>query len=214
VSVFTGGPLPPAAVQSIVTTAQSQDQYNAAVTEDPAGSNCNPYTAYFGRGSTTGCAIGLSSEEWCSDFAQWVWTTSGIDTTGINGWSFTFVDWGEARTGAWKPGPTNNPEPGDAVVWGDMASGYGAHVGIVVGVANGQIDVVSGNAGPPIDASGTVDKVWDSGYFDPSTSTVAGYPILGYVSPTGWTGYAPAAEAHVLSPSQLGTAIATQDGGK
>jgi hypothetical protein len=95
-----------------------------------------------------------------------------------------------------------------------MATGYGAHVAIVVGVAGGKIDVVSGNAGPPIDPSGTVDKVWDSGYFDPSASTVAGYPILGYVSPTGWTGYAPAAEAHSLSPSQLAKAIATQDGGK
>ena len=41
---------------------------------------------------------------------------------------------------------------------------------------DGAIDVVSGNAGLPIDAAGDVDTVWESGDFNPATSTVAGYP--------------------------------------
>lgn len=214
VSVFAAGPLPPSTIQSIVNNAESQDQYNLAVVEDPPGSNCNIYSGYFGRGSTAGCAPGTSSEEWCSDFAEWVWLASGIDTSGITGWSFTFVDWGESRVGAWKPGATNDPEPGDAVVWGDMASSYGDHVGIVIGVSDGMIDVVSGNSGPPIDAAGDVDAVWETGYFDPATSTSDGYPIIGYVSPTGWTGFNARPAASAMSPSDLAPLIATQDGGK
>ena len=217
VHVYVAGPPPPAVVQQIVSLAEGADQLNAGVVETPPGSNCNPYTAYFGRGSATGCASGTSAEEWCSDFAQWVWAAAGINTTGINGWALTFVEWGEAHAGAWQPGDTNDPEPGDAVVWGDLATQYASHVGIVVGVSQGMIDVVSGNAGPPIDAAGDVDAVWDSGYFDPTTSTASGYPIIGYVSPTGWTGFvqhAAAALAHPLSSTLLAGRIRAQDGGK
>ena len=47
---------------------------------------------------------------------------------------------------------------------------------------DGDIDIVSGNSGP-VDAQGNVVDVWESGYFDPTTATVDGYPILGYVAP-------------------------------
>jgi hypothetical protein len=214
VAVFAAGPPPPAVVGAIVSAAGSQDQNNLAVVENPPGSNCNIYTAFWGRGTTAGCAPGTSAEEWCSDFAQWAWAAAGINTAGINGWAFTFVDWGETHVGAWKPGAANDPEPGDAVVWGDVGSGYASHVGIVVGVSQGMIDVVSGNAGPVIDSAGDVDAVWDSGYFDPTTSTVTGYPIIGYVSPTGWTGFAPSAHPNALSATALRRLIASQDGGK
>jgi hypothetical protein len=214
IAIFAAGPPPPAVLQTIVSDAEGQDQNGLAVVENPPGSNCNIYTAYWGRGTTTGCAPGTSSEEWCSDFAQWVWAAAGINTTGINGWAFTFVGWGEEHAGSWKPGMSNDPEPGDAVVWGDMSTSYAIHVGIVVGVSGGMIDVVSGNSGPTIDQAGDVDAVWDSGYFDPTTSTDGGYPIIGYVSPTGWTGYV--SDAHVSTPWQgsLSKHIATQDGGK
>ena len=180
VHVYVGGP-DPGLPNSIVKLAESQDQYNAAIVENPLDSNCNGYTAYFGRGSSAGCAPGTSSEEWCSDFAQWVWTLNGIDTRGITGYSFTFVQWGQAH-GKFQPGSTNSPLPGDAVVWGSMAAGYAAHVGLVVGVKDGDIDMVSGNSGP-VDAQGNVVSVWETGYFDPASSTVDGYPILGYISP-------------------------------
>ena len=75
--------------------------------------------------------------------------------------------------------------------------------------------MVSGNSGPPIDAAGDVDAVWDSGYFDPTTSTIDGYPIIGYVSPTGWTGFVSNAHAaRVPAGSTLEQEIARQDGGR
>ncbi|MGO8862188.1 MAG: hypothetical protein ACLQRH_15680 [Acidimicrobiales bacterium] len=180
IHVYAGGP-DPALANGIVQLAESQDQYNAAVAETPPDSNCNPYTAAFGRGSTAGCAPGTSSEEWCSDFAQWVWTRNGVDTYGITGYAYTFLDWGVANH-SFQAGATNDPLPGDAVVWGSTAEGYSPHVGLVVSVKDGDIDIVSGNSGP-VDAQGNVVDVWESGYFDPTTATVDGYPILGYVAP-------------------------------
>jgi len=178
VHVYVGGP-DPGLTNNIVALAESQDQYNGNVQENPPASNCNGYTAYFGRGSSAGCAPGTSAEEWCSDFSQWVWTLNGINTAGITGYSFTFVQWGESH-GTFQPGSTNDPQPGDAVVWGSMSQGYGQHVGLVVGIKDGDIDMVSGNSGP--NSSGNY-AVMETGYFDPASSTIYGYPILGYVAP-------------------------------
>ncbi|HXX91536.1 MAG TPA: CHAP domain-containing protein [Acidimicrobiales bacterium] len=184
--VFVGGPTPPPLVQHVVALATSQDQYYGSVSDSPPGSECNPYTAAFGRGSTAGCTPGTAAEQWCSDFADWVWSGSGIPTGGITGYAFTFVQWAEQHAGAWQPGATNDPEPGDAVVWGDMAAGYAEHVAVVIGVSQGQIDVVSGNAD-----NGPATAVMESGYFDPASSTDFGYPIIGYVAPTQWTAFTP-----------------------
>ena len=180
VHVYVGGPSP-GLPDAIVQLAESQDQFNGAVVENPPDTNCNGYTAFFGRGTATGCAPGTASEEWCSDFAQWVWVLNGVNTTGINGYAFTWVGWGQAH-GIFLPGATNDPRPGDAVVWGSMAKGYSPHVGLVVGVKDGNIDMVSGNSGP-VDAQGDNVSVWESGYFDPAASNDGGYPILGYVVP-------------------------------
>jgi len=176
--------------QRIVAAAEGQDEHQMATVESPIGSNCNPFTAAFGRGSAIGdyglvCAAGTSAEEWCSDFAQWTWATAGVGTAGVTGWAFTWVRWGESH-GRFKPGATDNPEPGDAVVWGDMGAQYGQHVGIVVGVVDGMINVVSGNSGPE-DAQGDVYSVWESGYFNPATSSDYSYPIVGYVAPDAFS---------------------------
>jgi hypothetical protein len=180
-------PTPTALRQRIVQVTEWLDQYQGAYQETPLDTNCNAFSYFWGRGSVAGCAPGSRTEEWCSDFAEWAWAIAGVNTSGINGWSFSFVNWAERIPGAWKPGPTNDPQPGDAVIWGDLDSQYGQHVGIVVGSADGLIDVVSGNSGP-VDALGNVVAVWESGWFDPATSSTGGYPILGYAAPDSFTG--------------------------
>ena len=175
----------------IVLAAEAEDQFHAGVVDTPASSNCNPFTASFDRGSTSGCPAGTASEEWCSDFSEWVWSVSGINTTGIDGASKTFVTWGQARHQFLK-GITTRAQVGDAVVWGTLSPLWGAHVGLVVGVRGNEIDVVSGNAGY-VHTSG----VWDSGYFVPSSMTAQGDPIIGYVSPVPLTSSTPAS-----SPAQ------------
>jgi len=176
VFVASGGFL--SLIPRILLTAESQDQFHAKIEDTPAGSDCNPFTAAFGRGSTSGCAPGTSSEEWCSDFAQWVWQTSGINTSGISGAAKTFVTWGRSH-GRFLQGMNQKPAVGDAVVWGVLNPLWGAHVGIVIGIKGKEIDVISGNSGPLSIAS----AVWNSGYFEPSSQTAQGDPIIGYTSP-------------------------------
>ncbi len=175
-----GGSIP--LVAKIVSLARSLDQNHAAVVETPLNTNCNPYSGYFGRGSTWACPKGMGAEEWCSDFANWVWARSGAQVAGITGYSYTFVTAG-MRLGTFKPGATNNPKPGDAVVWGVAATGVGNHVGLVVAVKGNLIDVVAGNAGP-VTPQGYNVKVWESGFFDPATShDTPTDGIVGYVTP-------------------------------
>ncbi len=184
-SIFTasGGYLGTTA--RLILNAESQDQYHAKTIESPPGSNCNPFSAIWSRGTTAGCAPGTSSEEWCSDFAQWVWQSVGIDTTGITGASKSFVTWGESQVPSqFIPfSKSAVPAVGDAVVWGVASPLYGAHVGIIVAVSGGEIDVVSGNSGPNIANEGNI-AVWRSGFFKPEGNLVSGDAILGYVSPT------------------------------
>ena len=166
-------PPPPSIAAQIVAIAKGQDQTAAAVVETPKGSQCNPYTAHFGRGTTVGCPSGTAGEAWCSDFAGWVWQAAGAQIGGLTGWSYTFADYGRAH-GTWKPGATNDPQPGDAVIFGDESHHYGSHVGIVVAVREGKIKMTSGN---------WEDAVITTGFFDPTTDVGAGYPIIGYASP-------------------------------
>ena len=204
-----GGPI--ALVNKIVLLAKSLDQTGAGIVETPLNTNCNPYTAYFGRGSTGNCPKGTAAEEWCSDFANWVWAKSGASVVGITGYSFTFVNHGQ-RLGTFKAGAANNPKPGDAVVWGYLASGVGNHVGLVVGVKGNLIDVVAGNAGP-VTKQGYNVKVWESGYFDPTTSHDAPTDsIVGYVTPV-LASSVPRTSGPPSSPSDAAK-IAAQDHGR
>lgn len=229
---------------AIVSTAISQDQYHAAVREQPPDTDCNIYSTYWRAGSQAPCGgDGLYAEGWCADFASWVWSQAGVNFTrgyasgDIDGWSYSFVQWGVDH-GTFKPGATNDPVPGDVAVWGNTSTGYGQHAGIVVGVSGGQIDIVSGNSGPG-DALGNNISVWRWGYFNPATSNVNGYPLVGYVAPeanatntalpantataapflaapstSASNSYANIAKPGPLTRQQLAQRIAEQDGGR
>jgi hypothetical protein len=190
VFVTSGGSI--GLIARIVLAAEAEDQNHAQVVDTPANSNCNPFTASFDRGTTAGCPAGTASEEWCSDFSDWVWTVSGVITTDIDGASKSFVTWGEARDQFLK-GINATPKVGDAVVWGTLNPLWGSHVGIVIGVAPGEIDVVSGNSGGYVHTSG----VWNSGYFVPSSQSAQGDPIIGYVSPVPLTSSKPSQSAQL-----------------
>ena len=194
-------PPPPASLATqIVAIAKGQDQTAAAVAETPMGSNCNPYTAHFGRGQSGGCPSGTSAEAWCSDFANWVWQAAGAQIGGLSGWSYSFADYGRAH-GTWKLGAANNPQPGDAIVFGDESQHYGSHVGIVVAVRGSMIKMTSGNWG---------NAVTTTDFFDPTGPTGAGYPIIGYSSPVAIG----AASPHVATRAVTQAEIDSQDQGR
>jgi hypothetical protein len=176
-----GGPIAPTPLaRRIVLLATSFDQDHAKLQTTPRGSDCNPFTAAWGRGSTDGCAPGTAAEAWCSDFAQWVWQHAGVPTQGITGWSATFALWGAAHHRV-QFGTHFHAAPGDAIVWGSRDPLYGTHVGLVVAVSGRYLDVVNGNDGGNL--PGYVEGVWRSGPFIGATSTVSGYPVLAVVQP-------------------------------
>lgn len=165
----------------IVSIAESQLGYRT----EPSHSYCNKYTASWGAG--TPCANGLRSEEWCADFAAWVWRRAGARFTysygpaDINAASGSFYLWAVAHH-TWHPqGSGYAPRPGDVAVYGlDPTSGSAAHVAIVTGYRPGTRgpDVVNG------DGNRTGFSVVETGtdQYDADTpGTVA--RLAGYASP-------------------------------
>lgn len=129
-----GGPRLSPLQQRIVSIAESQVGYRT----DPPNSYCNRFSAYWMSG-TNSCSAGLLSEEWCADFAAWVWRQAGVSFTyqyingDINSSSASFYEWGE-REGSWHPLSSKyTPKPGDVAVYGLGASNLtAAHVAVVI----------------------------------------------------------------------------------
>jgi hypothetical protein len=97
-------------------------------TTDPSTTYCNKFSAYW-RAGTADCGNANLDEEWCADFAAWVWQQAGAPVTyqfvpgDLNSSSASFYEWGRDR-GTWHPlGSGYIPQPGDVAVYGlDTAS--------------------------------------------------------------------------------------------
>ena len=145
--------------QKIVNIALSQ----VGVSDLPANTDftldCDPYTTVVGAqspdadgcGYNTGFGVENENEQWCSDFAKWVWqqggVTAGMDT--IDAAADSFYDWGELQ-GQVMTTDSTSPAIGDAVVFfpaGQAEAGlYADHVGIITAVnAGGTVNLVNGD---------------------------------------------------------------------
>jgi hypothetical protein len=158
---------------AIVAAAQSEVGYQ----DSPAGTYCNPFSAYWGVGDS--CGGGLRSEEWCADFAAWAWDmagapfTYGYGATDINAGAISFYYWGHAQ-GTWHAaGSGYTPQPGDAAVYGlnlSASPAYADHVAVVTGGSSSAPNVINGDW-------------WDSGNGAVVAATGQGSNLSGYVSP-------------------------------
>ena len=168
----------------IVAIANSQVGYSTA----PQHSYCNKFSAYWSAG-TSGCPIGEMSEEWCADFAAWVWQKAGVRLTygynpgQLNAGAASFYTWGLANR-AWHPA-TNGyvAAPGDVAVYGLSLGAHpsAVHVAIVTDDPRGQHgpDVVNGDGdrtGFSVVETGTDQTRADAGHDHDST-------LAGYVTP-------------------------------
>jgi hypothetical protein len=169
--------------QRIVEIAESQLGYQT----DPSNTYCNKFSAYWDAGNDD-CNNSNLDEEWCADFAAWVWQKAGASVTyqfingDLNSSAASFYEWGE-RAGTWHPvGSGYVPQPGDVAVYGLHPSNLVAdHVAIVV-------SYTPGNRGPNV-VNGDGDKsafsVVELGN-DQYTADIPGNTayLSGYTSPT------------------------------
>jgi hypothetical protein len=166
--------------QRAVAIAESQVGYST----EPSTSYCNKFSAYWNAGSS-GCPSDEKSEEWCADFAAWVWKEAGVGFTygygqgEINGGAVSFYEWGVAN-GEWHPATTGFiASPGDVAVYGLSlgADPSAVHVAIVTGDLPGDSgpNVVNGDGdrtGFSVVETGIDQVLADAGNGD---STLAGY---------------------------------------
>jgi hypothetical protein len=168
----------------IVAAAQSQVGYST----DPGDTYCNKFSAYWYAGTHDCDGNGNLAEEWCSDFAAWVWQQAGalvsykLEPGYLNGDSASFYVWGTDH-GTWHPvGSGYKPQPGDVAIYGlDTSAVTAVHVAVVVGTTGNDAapDVVNGDG----DRTGySVVEVGNSqGNADVKGE---GAPLSGYVSPS------------------------------
>jgi len=167
----------------IVSIAEGQLGYPT----DPAQTYCNKFSAYWHAGRND-CGNANRNEQWCADFAAWVWKTAGaaviyeLKPGDINSASASFYSWGIAHD-TWHPvGSGYVPEPGDVAVYGlNTATIVATHVAVVTGSGAGPLgpDVVNG------DGEHTGFSVVESGRDQYRADAARGSrsAISGYVSP-------------------------------
>jgi len=166
----------------IVAIAQGQVGYQT----DPADTYCNKFSAYWNAG-VDDCGNDNLDEEWCADFAAWVWKQAGADVAYqlapgyLNAASASFYVWG-VRHGTWHAtGSGYAPQRGDVAVYGlDTTAVTAVHVAIVTSdnVKAAAPDVVNG------DGDRTGFSVVEVGTAQADADVKGNRaPLSGYVSP-------------------------------
>jgi len=123
----------------IVTIATSQLGYKT----DPPNTYCNRFSAYWHVGALD-CPNAERDEQWCADFAAWVWQKAGVQFVygqspgEINAASVSFYLWALAHH-TWHPVSSNYvPRPGDVAVYGlDLETLAAEHVAVVTSYTPG-----------------------------------------------------------------------------
>ncbi len=167
----------------IVAIAEGQVGYQT----DPPGTYCNRFSAFWASG-TNDCGNGNLDEQWCADFAAWVWQEAGAPVVyqyingDLNSSSASFYEWGEAR-GTWHATGTGYaPLPGDVAVYGlDPGALIAQHVAIVITAGSGGKgpDTING------DGDHTAFSIVEIGLDQAQADVPGRSPALlsGYVSP-------------------------------
>lgn len=166
----------------IVSIAEGQVGYAT----DPPGTYCNKYSAYWASGPDD-CGNANRDEQWCADFAAWVWQQAGAAVVyqyingDLNSSAASFYEWGTSR-GTWHPLVSGYvPQPGDVALYGlDPSSLVAAHVAIVISYGTGARGPVAVNGDGDLRGFSVVEVRSDEYFAD----TTGGASLSGYVSPS------------------------------
>ncbi|MGA3351951.1 MAG: CHAP domain-containing protein [Acidimicrobiales bacterium] len=178
----SGGPQLTPQQARVVAISTSQLGYKT----DPPDTYCNRFSAYWHTGALD-CPNSNRDEQWCADFAAWVWRKAGVQFVygqgpgEINAASVSFYLWGVAHHRWHAVGSGYVPEPGDVAVYGlDIGSTQAQHVAIVT-------SYVPGARGPNVvngDGERTGFSVVETGIDQYKADlTGDGGLLAGYVSP-------------------------------
>lgn len=179
----TSGPMLSPLRTRILSVARGQVGYRT----DPSDTYCNRFSAYWNAG-TDDCGNDNLDEEWCADFAAWVWKQAGAEVSYalapgyLNSQSASFYVWGIDHH-TWHPVNSHyRPQPGDVAVYGlNYSSVTADHVAVVTAATshNDAPDVING------DGDRTGYSVVEVGH-DQMFADVHGKGgrISGYVSPS------------------------------
>ena len=225
----------PSAVNALTISKVASN--NVGVGDTPASTNfgfdCNPFTTLVHVGaSSSGCGtdpryhVLNENEEWCSDFAKYVWEQGGVtaDLGTLNPQSASFYRWALDQ-GQHPAFDSGTPHVGDAVVFypsSDSApnSTYADHVGLIAGVnPDGTLNLdngdFAGGSNITVQANDNVSLgpwssgIWGSGehwiFVSPGVTPATAYPFWEGTGPSDdlWQSQGPAAGS-LGSPTDLG----------
>lgn len=173
-------PLPPdcVALRSCIVNVAKGAVNDAKTSRESGPANCNFYSGYWRTSGDDKCGkingFKYRSNEWCADFARFVWMAGGARVTGLDPWAGSFYRARPSRFHA--KGSEYVPAPGDAVLydWDGSRPSLGEngwdvdHVGIVTGYANGRLSTIEGNVSGGASRDGVFAK-------NRNTNRVVGY---------------------------------------
>jgi hypothetical protein len=132
---------------ALIANQAYYEYYNEARRfENPLGSNCNYFSGALGVGLTSGCPGSFRWEEWCADYAKYVWKEAQVgakDLDELTPAALSFRTYGQNH-GTWSTSQSSL-KFGDVVVYSRPGGG---HVGIVVDPNGSSSWILSGNSGP------------------------------------------------------------------
>jgi hypothetical protein len=151
---------PDALGTSIASIALGQAGVATNPPETSFGSvDCDPYSTLVAAGSPSsdGCGgdaahdVADQNEEWCADFAKWVWEQAGVTAhlNTLNAGANSFYAWALAD-GESPAADSGTPAAGDAVLFypagAITSSTFADHVGLISSVnSDGTVDMVNGD---------------------------------------------------------------------
>lgn len=174
----------------IVTRATAEKNNPKHNREAPK--NCNFYSGYWKTSGDNICSTSTGgvkwrANNWCSDFARYVWKKSGAKTKKIDPWAGSFYRAAKSGTGTWHKRGSYVPKPGDAVLYdwdgGKPSLGNNGwdvdHVGLVVKYRKSgkKLTTIEGNTTKTSSGNGK------EGVFQRSRSNTERGDVVGYVSP-------------------------------
>lgn len=118
----------PTIADQVVAIARAE----VGVAESPLGSNTGPRVLEYQRAT----ALGGTGWPWCAAFVEWTWETAGLLDHPANPSTYWMC-----RIAAGRDELGDVPRIGGAIIW------CGTHVGLVVGIGDGVVYTVEGNAG-------------------------------------------------------------------